>query len=105
MVCPGLCRDIAKRKRPAEAGRMIGSLAKTELRDECGVALVIFLADVIQQGAALVDHHQEPAAGMIVLRVRLEVGGEIVDSLGEDRDLDLGGSGVARACFFTGRKY
>ena len=81
------------RKRPR--GAAFGLLAKTELRDQIGVALVIFALEKIEQRAALVDHHQQAAARMIVLRVGLEMVGQRVDAAGEDRDLDLGRTRVA----------
>src|SRR5919202_5365644 len=82
-------------KKGAGDRRLGSSLAKAELRDEGGVALAVGLAEIIQQGAALVDEHQEAAAGMVVLRVRLEMLGEVLDALGENGDLHLGGTGVA----------
>jgi hypothetical protein len=39
---------------------------------------------------------QEPTAGVVILRVRLEVLGEIGDALAEERDLDFRGPGVLR---------
>ena len=92
---PGLRRDDAKRKRPAEAGRTFASLAKPELRDQRQIAVAIRLAQVIEQRAALVDHHQQAAARMVVLRMALEMLGQVADALGQDRDLGLGGAGVA----------
>jgi tRNA pseudouridine(55) synthase len=44
---------------------------------------------------ALADQLEQPAAGMIVLAVGLEVLGQIVDALGEDRHLNFGRAGVA----------
>src|SRR6185369_7547088 len=70
-------------------------LAKAELRNEIGVARLVLAPEIIQQGAALVDQHQDAAARVIVLRVALEMLGEVIDALGEDRDLDLGRTGVA----------
>src|SRR5262245_21766818 len=43
----------------------------------------------------LADELQEPAPRMMVLRMRLEVFGEIADALAEKRNLHFGGSGVA----------
>src|SRR5205085_3492664 len=74
----------APRRRPSSL------LAKTELRDEIGVTLFVFLTQVIEKRTALVDQHQEAAARMVVLRVALEVLGEVLDALGEDCDLHLG---------------
>src|SRR4051812_4699781 len=68
----------------------LSSLAKAELRDEVGVALRIFLAEVIEQRPALVDHHQEAAPAMVVLGMALEMVGQRLDAAGQDRDLDFG---------------
>src|SRR3546814_18608513 len=51
-------------------------------------------SDLVQQPAALADHLQEALPGMMVLAVGLEVLGEVLDALGEEGDLDLGGAGV-----------
>ena len=74
----------------APRGRRLRLLAKTELRDEIGVALRILAAEVIEQRAALVDHHQQAAARMVVLGVGLEMLGQRLDAAGQDRDLDFG---------------
>src|SRR5205085_6006743 len=44
---------------------------------------------------ALADQHQEPPARVMILPVGLEVVGQAVDSLGEQRDLYFGRAGVA----------
>src|SRR5690349_23603672 len=41
--------------------------------------------------------HQQAPARVVVLRMRAEVLGELVDPLGEQGDLDLGRAGVARS--------
>ena len=72
-------------------------LTETELRDEIGVALRIFLAEIIEQRTALVDHHQEAATRMVVLRMALEMLGQRLDAAGQDRDLDFGRTRIALA--------
>src|SRR4051794_33171184 len=99
LLCPNCappnCGTSDKRNGP-RTGRF-QLFAKTELRDEIDVALLVFFAEIIQQGATLVDQHQQAATRMIVLRVGLEVAREIVDALGEDRDLDFRRTSVALA--------
>ena len=58
---------------------------------------MILALEKIEQRAALVDHHQKAAARMIILRVGLEMAGQRVDAIGDDRDLDFGGPRVAVA--------
>ena len=50
--------------------------------------------EIIQQAAALADHHQESAAGAVIFLVALQMLGQVVDALGEQRDLHVGGPGV-----------
>ena len=50
----------------------------------------------LRRSTWLADQLQEPAAGMVVLGVGLEMFGQVVDALGEDRDLNFRGAGV---CF------
>jgi hypothetical protein len=57
--------------------------------DQIRVSLGVFELEVIEQPAALADEHQEAAAGMVILRVRFEMLGQIVDALAEDRDLNF----------------
>src|SRR6185295_1558020 len=51
--------------------------------------------EVLEEAATLADQHQQAATGVVVLLVGLEVVGEAVDPLGQQRDLDLGRAGVA----------
>src|SRR3954447_23522841 len=82
------------RRRPA--GRhAAASAADAETLDELAITRLVLGLDVVEQRTALRDHLQEAAAGGGVLAVRLEVLGEVGDALGEDRDLDLGRTGVA----------
>ena len=53
----------------ARDGAALALFPKAELGDQVGVALRVFAAEIIEQRTALVDHHQQAAARMIVLRV------------------------------------
>jgi|SRR5665213_667148 len=55
--------------------------------------------EVIQQAAALADHHQQPATGAVILLVALQMPGQMVDALREQRNLHVGGTGVLRVQF------
>ena len=70
-------------------------LTNTQLGDEGTIALNVLLGQIIQKAAALTDHLIEAPAAVVVVDVDLQVLGELVDPLGEDSDLDLGGTGVA----------
>src|SRR5680860_114448 len=71
------------------------SAAEAEVRYESAVALQIVPLEVAQQAAALADQHQQAAAGVVILAVRAQVAGEIVNPLGEQGDLYFGRPGVA----------
>src|SRR5919198_99991 len=71
------------------------STADAQLVDERPIALGVLLLDVLEEAPPLADQHQQAPAGVVVLHVRLEVLGEPVDALGQERDLDLGRPGVA----------
>src|SRR3990172_5983568 len=70
------------------------SAADAVLVDDGLVALLVLAFHVVEQLAALAHHLEEPAARVVVLLVRLEVLGEMVDPRGEDRDLHLRRAGV-----------
>ena len=94
------CKNAANAKRgkqPFLEGRLPCSflLADAELRDERTVTLDVGLLQVRKQVASVTDHHQKPAAGMVVLFVGLQVLGQIVNPLREHRNLDLRRAGVA----------
>ena len=72
-----------------------GLLAETQLLDQREIAVAVLVAEIVEQRAPLVDHHQQPAARMVVLLVGLEMRGQVLDPLGQHRDLDLGRPGVA----------
>ena len=72
-------------------------LAEAELGDERQITVTVLLAEIVEQRTTLVDHHQQAAAGVVVLGVPLEVLGQVLDPLRQDRDLDLGRPGVVLA--------
>jgi len=69
-------------------------LANAEFLDYVLVALGIVVLEVVEQAATLADHHQETAAGGVILLVRFEVVGQITDPFAKHRDLDLRAAGV-----------
>ena len=68
---------------------------KTEFLYDCTVALNVLLLEVTEKVSSVTDHLKHTAAAVMVLGVSLEVLGEVVDSLGENSDLNLGRTGVA----------
>jgi len=56
---------------------------------------LMYFGQVVQQPAALAHEEQQPTAAVVVVLVLLEVLGEVGDAVAEQRDLHLGGTGVA----------
>ena len=65
-----------------------------EALDQRAVARDVDLGDVLEQPTTTADQQQQATTGVVVVRVGLEVLGEVGDALGQDGDLDLGGARV-----------
>src|SRR5688572_25544984 len=76
---------------PPRGGRL---LTNAELVDDRAVALHVDLLEVIQQAAAAPDQLQKAAAGVVILRVRLEVLGQIADAVREECNLHFWRPGI-----------
>lgn len=63
--------------------------AKAEFLDDCTVPVDVRLFEVSEQIPALTDHFQEAASRVMVFLVGLQVVGQIVNSLSQERDLHL----------------
>lgn len=70
-------------------------LAQAKLGAYLAVALDVGLFKVVLKAAAAADHLEQATAGMVVVLVLLEVLVQVVDALGQQSDLHLGGTGVA----------
>ena len=73
-------------------------LSQTELFNDRTVALDIGLLQVAQKISSVTNHLLQAATAVVVLVVALEVFGQILDSVGQKRDLYLGRTGVAFVC-------
>src|SRR2546422_6221138 len=69
--------------------------ADTEFVDDGPVPSGILGLEIFQEPPALADQHQQAPTRVMILRVGLEMLGQSVDPLGQERDLDLGRPGVA----------
>src|SRR5215510_7830479 len=58
------------------------------------VTRLVLLLDVVEKRTARGDELQKTTAGMVVLAVGLEMLGEVGDAFRQDRDLNLGRTGV-----------
>jgi len=60
-----------------------------ELGDDRPVALDVRALKVIEQPATLANQLKQAPPRIVIVGVRLEVVGEVIDPFAEDRDLDL----------------
>lgn len=70
-------------------------LADAQLCNDCTIALDVLLGEVVEQAAALTDHLVHAQTAVLVVGMHLQVLGELMDALGENRDLHLRRTGVA----------
>jgi hypothetical protein len=73
--------------------------AEPESSDDDSIARAVLLHQVGEKATTLADELEEAAARMIVLGKALEMPGQLLDPLRQERDLDLRGPGVT---FFGG---
>src|SRR6266487_210394 len=76
--------------------------AQAQLPDERAVALNVRAGQVLQQPAAAADQQQQAATAVVVMLVHLEVLGKVIDSPGQQRDLDFRRTGVTLTCRVLG---
>ena len=63
--------------------------------------IMIFFGKVSQKFFAAADHVQKTAAGAVIFFVGAEMLSELIDALGENCNLNFGGSGIAfKTCEF-----
>src|SRR2546427_12562323 len=67
-----------------KAGRL---LAQAKTFNNLAVPIRVAAVEIVQQTAALIDHHDQSAARCMVFHVGLEMRGQIVDPLAKKRDL------------------
>src|SRR4029079_11920888 len=72
-----------------------GSPAQAEPLDQRPVAADVGLLQVVQQPAPAADEQQQATTAVVVMLVRPQVLGQVGDAPRQDRDLDLGRTGVA----------
>ena len=67
---------------------------QTEFGHDFAVPLDVAALHVIEEPTTPSDQHQEATTAVVVLRMGLQVIGEVVDAIAQQSDLDLGRSGV-----------
>ena len=70
-------------------------LSQSELADDSTVTLDVYLLQVVEQVSSVTDHFLKTTAAVEVFLVCLEVGGQVVDAVGQNCDLNLGRTGVS----------
>ena len=70
-------------------------LADVQTLDEVRVPLHVLRFQIVEEAASLADEHEQATARMVILRVGLEVLGEVGDPFGEDCDLHFRRTGVS----------
>jgi hypothetical protein len=78
------------RSRPGSRCRSKPSPPEPELGDNRPITVDIGPLQIVQQAASLSDQLEQPAPRIVVVGVRFQVVGEVIDPFAEDRDLDLG---------------
>ena len=69
-------------------------MSDTEFCNDCTITFDVNLLEVAQQVSSVTDHLGEATTAVVVVMVALEVLGEVVDAIGQDSDLNFGGTGV-----------
>ena len=64
-------------------------LAQAKAFHNLAIPIRVTAIKIVQQAAALVDHHDQTAPGCMVFHVRLEMRGQVVDPLAQKRNLHL----------------
>ena len=77
-----------------EALRAVGLVTEGEAHEEILVEIGVGALGVVEHLATLGHHHEQTAAGSMVVLVSLEVLGQVNDTLGKHCHLETGGAGV-----------
>jgi hypothetical protein len=89
-----------KPERKSPATRPLALLtAQAETVNQIMIGFYIAAFQIIEQTSALRDHLEQATPRMIIFLVRSEMFGQIVDTTGQKRDLNLRRSGIARVRF------
>ena len=70
-------------------------LAQLELFGDRLVAVKVGILQVVQQTASLTNHHQQPTARPMIFDILLQMLGQVIDPLRQQRNLHVGRAGIA----------
>ena len=85
-------------KKAAHLSRLYLSnklLPQAESSADSTIALDVSLLEVVLQAATTTYHLEQTTTGVMVILVDLQMLVQVVDALGQQSDLNLGGTGVA----------
>jgi hypothetical protein len=74
--------------------RLFSLFTYIELFNNRAVTVYILALQIIEKRTAVTDHLEKTAARMVIVLVNLQVLGKLVDSLGQDCDLNLRRAGI-----------
>ena len=81
--------DLGRENRPERS-----LFAKFQFLRDGLIAGHVRGVQVIEQAAALADHHQQSAARTVILLIALKMLGQVINALGEQGDLDVCRTGI-----------
>jgi len=87
-------RSLESRPKSRRVAAQVLLLANAEFLDNVLITLGIVVLEVVEQAATLADHHQETAAGGVILLVCLKMVRQFTDPFAKHRDLNLGAAGI-----------
>ena len=87
-VSKGTCRCFDEWGKDGKQGGMLHPvldelLADAQFLDQITILVDIVLLHVFEHAAALADEHEQTAAGMVILRIHLQVFGQFTDPFGQ----------------------
>src|SRR5262245_5456137 len=91
----GRLRTRGSVRRMRKVRFRLALLADAELADQFAITLDVLRPQIIEQTTALADQLEKPPARVMILRVNLEMLGQVRDALGQKRNLHFWRAGVA----------
>ena len=74
--------------------RHVGLVAETQASQQALVELVVYTLGIVQKLTATGNHHEQTAAGSVVVLVSDEVLRKVGNALGKHCNLETGGTGI-----------
>src|SRR5436190_797202 len=80
-----------KKSAPSNLHSLVSSglPAQPQFLDQCPISLQVVLLEIVQEPTTAADELEQPAPRIVILRMRPQVLGQLVDPLRQQRDLHL----------------